>query len=335
MIKIGLIGAGFMGSAHAACYEALMENGYFKVTSIADLDFERADKLARKFGAKVYPTGKDLIESGDVNTIDICLPTYLHTEHALEAMAKGYDVIIEKPVCLNEAEASKLLEMKKKTKSRVAVAQCIRFWTEYVYLKELIDNKTYGKLISGVFKRISPKPLWGWQQWLHNYKKSGSAALDLHIHDVDYVRYIMGIPDTIKSEVTEYNGNNEHIFSLFKYGDAVVSIEGGWDYPASMPFEMEYRVKFENATIVFNSSRTPSLVIYNQDGSSSEPVLVSKPDSDNKDLGGNISDLGGYYNELKYFLECLHSGTDVDKFSLEEGVASLRLNLSEIESAKK
>lgn len=334
MIKIGLIGAGFMGGTHAACYESLVGNGYFKITAIADLDCDRAGKLAQIFGAKVYMTGKELIESGDVNMVDICLPTYLHTEHALQAMEKGYNVFIEKPVCLHEEEASKLLEMKQKMGVKVAVGQCIRFWPEYVYLKNLVDNETYGRLISGVFKRVSPRPMWGWDQWLLDGERSGSAALDLHIHDVDYVRYILGIPCSIKSEVTSTNGNNEHIFSLYKYEDTIISIEGGWDYPEGMPFEMEYRVRFENATVIFNSNKNPSLMLYNEDGTAVQRVYDKEFNSESKDLGGNISSLGGYYNEIKYFLECLNNGDEIKIAPLEEGIESFRLTVNEIHSAQ-
>ncbi|NJD01721.1 MAG: Gfo/Idh/MocA family oxidoreductase [Ruminiclostridium sp.] len=335
MIKIGLIGAGFMGGTHSACYESLLGNGYFKVTAVADPDFDKADKISVKFGAKVYATGKELIEKGDVNTIDICLPTYLHTEHALSAMEKGYNVFIEKPVCLHEDEAGKLLEMKKKTGTKVAVGHCIRFWPEYAYLKKLVEDETYGKLISGVFKRISPRPMWGWDQWLLQGERSGSAALDLHIHDVDYVRYILGIPVNIKGEISSINGNNEHIFSLYKYEKAVVSIEGGWDYPSCMPFEMEYRVRFDKATVVFNSGRTPSLMLYNEDGTVTQPVLQQEFDSESEGLGGNLSSLGGYYNEIKYFLQCLNNGDEIKIAPLEEGIESLRLTMREIKTAEK
>lgn len=335
MIKIGLIGAGFMGGTHAACYELLLGKGYFKITAISDLDFDRANKLAQKFGAKIYATGKELIESGDVNTVDICLPTYMHAEYALSAMEKGYNVFIEKPVCLHEDEASKLLEMKQKTGAKVAVGQCIRFWPEYVYLKKLVDNETYGRLISGVFKRISPRPLWGWDQWLMDGERSGSAALDLHIHDVDYVRYILGIPVNIKGEVSSANGNNEHIFSLYKYKDAVVTIEGGWDYPSCMPFEMEYRVRLEKATVVFNSGKTPFLMLYNEDGTIIQPVLEKEFDAESEGLGGNLTSLGGYFNEIKYFLECLENGNEIKIAPLEEGIESFRLTMREIMAAEK
>jgi predicted dehydrogenase len=333
MIKIGLIGAGFMGGMHGACYEALLGKEDFMVTAVADRDVEKAGKIAKKFGAKVFASGEELLEDADVNTVDICLPTYLHTSHALKTMGKGYNVLIEKPVCLHEGEAWQLLEMKKKTGVKVMVGQCIRFWDEYVYLKELIDQKTYGQLISAVFKRISPKPGWSWEGWILDSSKSGSAVLDLHIHDVDYVRYIMGMPDTIKSEITCIDGDNEHAFALYGYKDAVVSIEGGWNYPSGFPFEMEYRVNFEKGTAVFNSNRNPSLWIYEDSGKVIQPEIEKSFESESEGLGGNISSLGGYYNEIKYFLECLSKNCEIEIASLEDGIESFRLIKKEIEAA--
>ncbi len=333
MIKAGLIGTGFMGGTHAACYEALLNSGDFKVTAIADLDIDKAGKLACKFGAQVFKTGMELIEEGDINMVDICLPTYMHTEHALKAMEKGFDVFIEKPVCFNEEEALMLLEMKRKTGVKVAVGQCIRFWDEYAYLKKLIDRNVYGRLISGVFKRVSPRPGWGWEQWLLDEKKSGLAALDLHIHDVDFVRYILGRPDNIKSEIPRVDKGKEHIFSLYRYGNAVISIEGGWDYPSGFPFEMEYRMRFEKAAVAFNSAKNPSLMVYGEDGTVLEPTIEKDFVSQNGKLGGNISSLGGYYKELRYFVECLKQGKEPEISPLEEGIESFRLTMKEIETA--
>lgn len=335
MIKVGLIGVGFMGGTHALCYESLLGKEDFKVTAVADKDPERARKAAQKFGAKIFSSGEELINSGEANTVDICLPTYMHAEHAIMAMEKGCNVIMEKPVCLLESEAEKLLEVQKKTGAKVMAAQCIRFWSEYVYLKKIIDEKTYGKVINAVFKRISPLPAWSWERWLMDPDKSGSAALDLHIHDVDYVRYIMGWPNTVKSEATCTKGNNEHIFSLYKYDDAVVSIEGGWDYPSCFPFEMAYRVRFEEATVVFSSSGSPCVKVYCEDGCEIVPVIENDFESESEGLEGNISSLGGYYNEIKYFLECLNKGEDLKTAPLKEGVESFKLVLKGIDAASR
>lgn len=325
MIKIGLIGAGFMGNVHAACYELLAEKWDLKVTAVADVDKEKAEKIANKFGAKVFSSGKELLECADVSAVDICLPTDLHTEHAVIAMRKGYHVFIEKPVCLTEVEAVMLEDAKRRTGVKVAVGHCIRFWPEYMYLKKLVDSRIYGEITSAVFKRISPKPSWSWQNWMIDGKRSGSAALDLHIHDVDFVRYILGSPVTVKSEIFSVNDNHEHIFSLYKYKQAIVSIEAGWNNPVSMPFVMEYRVSFEVATIVFDSSKTPCISIYTNEGDILQPSPEEEFGIENQGFGGNLSNLAGYYNELDYFLNCLKNDDVLVDISLEEGIESFRL----------
>jgi predicted dehydrogenase len=331
MIKIGLIGAGFMGSMHASCYEALAERGDFRVTAVADDDADKASKLAAKFGADVFPSAESLIREADVNTIDICLPTFLHFETAAAAMNKGFNVFIEKPVCLTEHEAEQLLELQRRTNTQAMVGQCIRFWPEYVELKRLVAERTYGRICSGVFKRISPRPGWAWNGWLHDSLKSGSAALDLHVHDVDFVRSLFGDPDRLSAETVNTDGANGHIFSLYRYGDAVISLEGGWNYPGSFPFEMAYRVSFEKATVVFSSAASPTLRIYENDGGVIEPKLAAT--SAVGEGGGNISSLDGYYNELQYFLDCLSSGRMIGESTLQDGCDSLRLTLREIAAA--
>lgn len=331
MIKIGLIGTGFMGSMHASCYEALAGRHDFRVTAVADDDPEKAARIADKFGAVAYGSADELIASGDVNTVDICLPTFLHKDVAVKAMRKGYNVFIEKPVCLNAEQAEELLAVHRETGTHVMVGQCIRFWPEYRELKRLLDEKTYGRLVSGVFTRISPRPTWAWEGWLDDPAKSGSAALDLHIHDVDFVRYLFGSPERIKSETVRQNGSNHHIFSLYKYEDAVVSLEGGWNYPANFPFEMAYRVQFEQATAEFSSRDNPSLKIYRNDGETVVQVLDTGLAAG--DGGGNISSLGGYYNELDYFLNGIASGSGIHIASLEDGCDSLKLALNAIAAA--
>ena len=130
MIRVGLIGCGFMGGMHAACYAALAELGV-KVTAIADDRPEFLAQMKEQTDAQTYESGMALIEQADVDVVDICLPTYLHTAHACAAMEKGRDVFCEKPVCLTEEDMQALLETKKRTGRKVMVGQVIRLWDEY------------------------------------------------------------------------------------------------------------------------------------------------------------------------------------------------------------
>lgn len=328
MIKVGLIGVGFMGSTHNACYSALSGVADVQVVAIADQVAEKRQKAGEKWAnAKLYETGMELIEKEDVDVIDICLPTYLHTEHAVAAMEKGVkNVFIEKPVCLTEAEMKALEDAKKKNGTRVMVGQVVRLFKEYEYLKNVYDSGELGALKSLSMHRLSPKPLWGWEGWLHDLKKSGSAITDLHIHDVDFIRYLLGEPESIQSVGVKdpESGIPVHVFTSYFYQNLLVNIEGGWDFPQSFAFDAGYIANFEKGTVVFGSTKNPALTLCREDGME-VPVLESEFEATDDSLGGNISSLGGYYTELKYFLSCIQEGREPSVAPLEEGIASLRL----------
>lgn len=329
MIKVGLIGCGFMGGMHAACYAALAPLGV-KVVAVADVRPDFAKQLAGEDTA-VFECGMDLIANADVDVVDICLPTYLHTEHAVAAMKAGKHVFVEKPICLDEAEMELLLATEKETGVKVQVGQVIRQWTEYVWLKQAVDSGVYGKVLHAQFRRLSSLPTWAWEGWLHQMDKSGGVATDMHVHDVDFVRYILGEPDTVKAQAyRDEAGVIQQINALLGYGDRVsVSVEAGWNYPPDFPFTADFRVKFEKATMVLSGG---VLTVYPNEGGAFQPELAEAFQGENN-IGGNISSLGGYYNELKYFVEGLLGQNDLSVATVAEAVASVKLVKKEIEAA--
>ncbi len=330
MLKVGLIGCGGMGSKHAKCYAGLP--GEVRVVAVADKDSTKAEKISALFGgAKIYSDGSELIENEELDMVDICLPTYLHTRYAVEAMEKGINVFIEKPVCLNEEEAKLLLETEKKTKVKVGVGHVIRFWDEYMWLKEVKENGTYGKLVGAQFQRLSENPFWGWENWYNNPEKSGSAALDLHIHDADFVRYLMnGEPDEIISRATRNNhGELQEINVFYTYGDVLISAIGVWDLPANYPFDMCFRVKFEKATAVYEKG---VLTLYLEDGTSKILNLQEEtPLEENPEI--NVSNVGAYEREICEFVNYVKGVEGARTASLTEAVNSARLVWKEIELA--
>lgn len=315
MLKIGLIGCGFMGTMHANCYNAL--EGVC-VTAVADVRPEKAETLAKLSGAKVYADGMRLIAEADVDAIDICLPTYLHASHAEAAMRKVKNVFIEKPVTLTAEESERLLEVQKETGAGVQVGQVIRFWDEYVWLKGLIDSEKYGKVKNAMFRRLSPRPDWAWEGWVLDAKRSGGALQDLHVHDADFMLYAFGEPKKFETVRAHGGDENSYVMTVCDYGDFAVSLEGSWDFPSDYPFEMYFRVKFERAVAEYSHE---GLKLY-ADGTCCEVTLEKKQLSVSG--GGNISDLGGYYNELEYFTDCLKAGKTPERAGLADATASVR-----------
>jgi predicted dehydrogenase len=322
MIKIGIIGLGFMGEMHAAVYRQLQSVLDFKITAVADTNKGKAEKTAKLFDAKAYCSPQELIDHADVNTVDICLPTFLHYEFASKAILKGYHVFVEKPLCLNSKDAYSLAKTAEEKGVFSQVGQCLRFWTEYEYLKSVIDDGVYGKVKHIKLRRLSPRPSWDWNNWLLDDQLSGGAALDLQIHDADFALYVFGKPEKINSLVDHAGGKFSSIVSGLKYKDFTVMTEGSWDYPLSFPFEMSYIAAFEKATVVFSSLH--GLRVYPDEGASFCPEL-KKACLAQSDVGGNVSDPGGYYNELYYFIDCINQGIPPVKASLLAGAEAVEL----------
>ena len=145
----------------------------------------------------------------------------------------------------------------------------------------------------------------------------------MHIHDIDFVRYILGEPDSVKAVAhRDEDGAIQQINTLFNYGkDVSVSMEAGWDYPVDFPFTADFRVKFEKATVVLAAG---ALTVYPNEGGAIQPELTEEFQAENN-IGGNLSSLGGYYNELKYFVEGLQGKNDLSVATLTEAVASAKL----------
>ena len=323
MIKVGLIGCGFMGNMHANCYKNIEG---VKLVAVADLRREKAEELAD--GATIYSDGIDLINNADVDVIDICLPTYLHAKYALMAMDKVKYLFVEKPVTLTNAEAQALIEKSKETGCNVQVGQVIRFWDEYVELKKIIESGKYGKVLNANFRRISPKPGWGWENWLSDVTRSGGAAQDLHIHDTDYVLSVFGEPESFTSIKNAVGEENSYINTIMKYKDFVVGVEGTWELPGTHPFEATFRVVFEKATV---ENAGGKFICYTNDGASE--IKIEKIELAGGYKGGNISDLGGYYNELVYFTNAVKNGGKIEKATLTDASKSLAFVLKEIAKA--
>ena len=328
MIKVGLIGCGFMGGMHSACYAALANLGV-KVTAVADVRREYAENLAN--GAEIYATGMELIEKADVDVVDVCLPTHLHAAHAVAAMKAGKNVFVEKPIAFKDEDMELILATEKETGAKVQVGQVIRQWTEYVWLKKTVDAGTFGKVKHAMFRRLSGRPEWAWEGWLHQVDKSGGVAVDMHVHDVDFVRYILGEPNVVKAHAhRDAEGVIQQINAVYGYGnDVSVAVESGWDYPAEFPFTADFRVKFEKATVIGGGG---VVNVYPLGGAAYQAELEEEFQGDNE-IGGNISSLGGYYNELKYFVEGLQGKNDLSVATVSEAIKSVQLVKREIEAA--
>ena len=332
MQKVAIIGLGFMGTMHAQIYKQLPEAN---LVAVVDKNQRKAKLDIAKLGieAAVFGTFEEMIKSCEVDLVDICLPTDLHAPFAMKAISAGKHLFCEKPLALTEADGIKVSSAAKKAGVFFQVGQCIRFWPEYMAFEAFVKSSKAGRLLSLSLQRRAGRPTYSAEDWLNDSDRSGGAALDLHIHDTDFVHHLLGRPDAVTSAATKDKTGWSHIFTTYHFENVAVTAEGGWNYPSNWGFQMAFQAVFERGAVEFDSGANPSLMVTIGDGKK-QPLPYTNPGAGESSAGaGNLSSLGGYYNELAAFIECLQKKKAPKIATGEQAAESLATVLAEIQSA--
>lgn len=325
MLKVGLVGAGGMGGLHLDIYESMED---LELSAVVDIDTEKASSKLKNKNTRVYSSIDDMLENEKLDIVDVSTPSYLHKEHAIKAMKKGISVICEKPVTLYSKDAEEMAATAKENGVFFMVAHVIRFWPEYALLKKYYEENTFGKLYHAAFSRVGQKPTWSFENWMLQEGKSGRVITDLHIHDADFILYLMGKPKAVIGQSSEGGEKISYISATYEYENSFATAEGAW-YDAPLPFSMSYRAVFERAIVEFKDAK---LTVYEKDKEAKE----IKVDNELVETSGiNISASGGYYNEISYFADCIKNNIPPSVITPEESVECLKVLESLRESIKR
>jgi predicted dehydrogenase len=327
-MKIGIIGLGMMGRTH---YEAYQDIEGVSVIAVADRNPKRAaGDLSGTAGNvlkgslhqlpmdKIRGTTEyaELIAMKDVDIVDVCVPTIEHAAVATAAIKAGKHVLCEKPLARTIPEAEQIAAAARESKGFFMPAMCIRFWPQWAWLKTAIAEKRYGKVLSATFRRVAQMP----PGWYKDGKQSGGAALDLHIHDTDFVQHLFGMPKAVSTRgYPKASGEFDHLSTQYFYDDVpLVTAEGGWAMSDGFGFNMQFTVNFENATADYDLPREQPL------------RLTHNGTTESIDCGSGF----GYAAELRYFVECVKKGEKPTRVTAEDAVRSMRIVEAEVKSAR-
>jgi predicted dehydrogenase len=328
MARIGIIGLGMMGRTH---YEAYQEIGA-EVVAVADQDPKRAKGDLSGTGGNVIAGGlsqlpmdringttdaSELIAMPDVEIVDVCLPTTQHVPVVVEALRAGKHVLCEKPLARTSSDGETIATAARQARGMFMPAMCMRFWPQWVWLKRAVAEKRYGAVKAATFRRVASMPA----GWYRNGAMSGGAALDLHIHDTDFVQHLFGMPKALSSRgYSKDSGEIDHLTTQYFYDDIpLVSAEGGWAMSNGFGFTMRYTVNFENATADFDLGRGAESLKLTRDGKT------------------EVIDAGtgyGYSAELRYFIDCVTKGEKPTVVTADDAVRSLKLIEAEVKSCR-
>jgi predicted dehydrogenase len=295
-MRIVVTGLGFMGATHAGVWSRMdgvelygvVSRDPHKSMSVGNLG---RDAVALDFTKlKTFRDLGDALHDGNVDAVDLCTPTDQHATQAIACLQAGKHLLVEKPLALTGELADEVIEQAERSGRVLMAAQVLRFMPAYVRAKELMGQ--LGPVRSASFRRRCAAP--AWSQWLTDSKRSGGGAFDLLIHDVDYARWLFGVPQSVRASgaVDEKRGIDTLAAEL-DYDGFSVAIDGGWHLTGEYPFSMEFTILCDGGVLEY-SSVAGGLNLFRAGGGNEATVL---PEGD------------AFERELAHFRDCVKSGT--------------------------
>ena len=324
-LVIAVWGAGFAGDFHVKGWQNVRLRGYdVEVVAIVNRTKSRAEKLMQKYGIEHH--FDDLTQMLDsslasqVDAVDICLPTFLHAEYCKKGLEAGKHVLCEKPMALTYAECQDVLTVAEGAPGKFMIAHCVRFFPAYEYLNETVESGRFGRLLELSMWRGGPPPGWSWQNWLLDHKRSGGGVLDLHVHDADFVHYLLGEPRAVCSTAAVgVSGGYDAVESQYIYDDKMAVRAGAnLSLPTGFSFEAHFMAAFEKGCLRFSSAERRGLLEITGKGST-HPHLPEK---------------NGYQEEIAYFVSCIQNDEMPAVVTPESSAFSVRLIEAERESVE-
>jgi predicted dehydrogenase len=187
---VGLIGSGFISSIHA---EALKSCADAELLAVASPTPGKAENFARKQGIPHhFADYRKLLEMREVKLVLIGIPNDLHCKVTVDSAAAGKHIVLEKPMCLNLAEADRMLAACRQAKVKFMYAEELCFAPKYVRLKRLLDCGALGHpvLVKQSEKHDGPHAPHFWDV----NRSGGGVMMDMGCHAIEFFRWMLGRP---------------------------------------------------------------------------------------------------------------------------------------------
>lgn len=306
---VAIIGGGFISNIHAQCYKNLS----IKIEAIADISEKVRQEFKEKYNCKTYSSAEEMLEnvSDNIDLVDICAPTFLHEEFILLALKHNKHVICEKPLSINIDFVENIIDKFENNNRYLMTAQVLRFWTEYVKIKEWIEEGVFGniKLVSAMRLAQHPK-----SEWFYNPKKSGGGIFELHIHDIDFLCYLFGdVKEVYANGSKDENESWDFINSSIKFKNGIsASAQGIFGITDNYPFTANMKVIGDKATAEYSLSAGVNL---DSDGKQSNNLILYRKGKE--PIIENIKSKDAYELELEYFIDCVKNNKKPEIVSLD------------------
>jgi predicted dehydrogenase len=189
-VNVGLIGSQFISAIHAESVKRCPDATLFAVASPTA---GNAQAFAQRFQMPhAFQDYTKMLEMPEVEMVVLGVPNDLHCQIALDCLAAGKHVVLEKPLCLNLAEADRMIAAGRAAKLKLMYAEELCFAPKYVRLKQLLDSGALGHptLLKQSEKHDGPHAAHFWDV----NRSGGGVTMDMGCHAIEFFRWMLGRP---------------------------------------------------------------------------------------------------------------------------------------------
>lgn len=224
-MNAGVIGVGNMGKHHARNYAEIPG---VNLAAVSDIEPKIGQPIAKRFNCRYYRDYRELLKKEKLDLVTIAVPTKLHKKVALDSIARGLHILIEKPIASTVRDAKEVVGRAKQKGIKFTVGHIERFNPAVLKLKEMVDKGKLGKITSIVTRRIGPMP---------PQIKDANVVIDIGVHDIDMMNWFYG---KLPNSVVAGGGNalnkiqHDYVDIFLKYGECSGLAQANWITPVKI-----------------------------------------------------------------------------------------------------
>ena len=235
-LKVGIIGTGWIAESHIESYKRMPD---VDIVAGADLIDGKAEAFFKRFGVegvRLYPSHKEMLENEELDAVSVCTSTMTHAQCTIDALKKGVNVLLEKPMCVTTEEAVEIIRAEKESGKVLSIGFQPRFDANMQMIKKIVESGELGEIYyiqtGGGRRRGIPNSTF------IEKRTAGIGALgDIGCYSLDMVLNAIGYPKplTVSGYTSDFFGTsleysapeNASRFNVDDFAAAFIRLEGG------------------------------------------------------------------------------------------------------------
>ena len=333
-IKVGIIGVGNISAEHIAAYQ---KNPYVELYAFCDINEAQLKKRAGEYGvSRTFTKKEDMLALPELDAVSVCTWNSAHAECTIAALEAGKHVLCEKPMATNAEDALRMREAAERNGKLLMIGFVRRFGNDCAILQDFINDGFFGDLYyaKATYLRRNGCP-GGW--FGEKARSGGGPLIDLGVHVIDLVRYLMGNPKPVSVYGATYqklfdrrglkdekayvsvSKTDQDVYDVEDLASAMVRFDNGAVLSVEASFSLNLKQdkgEIELFGTKAGAKLSPELEIFTEINDYMADVTLKKPTA--------LSFDGLFAGEINHFVDCVRNGADC-LAPAEDGVQLMRI----------